>query len=264
MPPQGQQFKNRELQDWVIDVEDAIPNRTCIARQSEPPTNSHYRAKLSSLILPKAVATRSNHLSSYKAACFECRTATKKGPFHYPTSLGQIRAVVVNLKVLAVISFLLNIVLLWPTFISTQDGHQSLKYSEWQSVKDYRDYCKNEPNDKSAECQQARTMTLPPPPAYSQSSSIMLTARLAAASPLEMPANSVASLSHRSATPSFHIESVRPKSNTTRPALWRPPESKLQLTTTTIPPTSAAAYPGHGATMHQPQATGMPSVKTAN
>ena len=49
----------------------------------------------------------------------------------------------VNLKALAIISFVLNIILLWPTFISTQDGHRDLKYSEWQSVKDYRDYCKN-------------------------------------------------------------------------------------------------------------------------
>ena len=126
----------------MIDVEDSVTNQFRLTKESELPTKS-YSVKLNSLMVPRAAAQRFDRLSSYEVICLKCQAATAKETFRYSGPLKRIRAAVVNLKALAIISFILNIILLWPTFVSTQDGHRDLKYSEWQSVKDYRDYCKN-------------------------------------------------------------------------------------------------------------------------
>jgi len=126
----------------MIDIEDSVTNQFRPTKESELPTKS-YSVKLNSLMAPRAAAQRFDRLSSYEVICLKCQAATAKETFRYSGPLKRIRAAVVNLKALAIISFILNIILLWPTFVSTQDGHRDLKYSEWQSVKDYRDYCKN-------------------------------------------------------------------------------------------------------------------------
>ena len=142
MSPQRQLFEKRDSQGWMIDVEDNVTNQFRLTKESELPTKS-YSVKLNSLMAPRAVAQRFDRLSSYEVICLKCQAATAKETFRYSGPLKRIRAAVVNLKALAIISFVLNIILLWPTFVSTQDGHRDLKYSEWQSGKDYRDYCKN-------------------------------------------------------------------------------------------------------------------------
>ena len=142
MSPQRQLFEKRDSQGWMIDVEDNVTNQFRLTKESELPKKS-YSVKLNSLMAPRAAAQRFDRFSSYEVICLKCQAATAKETFRYSGPLKRIRAAVVNLKALAIISFVLNIILLWPTFVSTQDGHRDLKYSEWQSVKDYRDYCKN-------------------------------------------------------------------------------------------------------------------------
>jgi len=142
MSPQRQLFEKRDSQDWMTDVEGSVANLFRLTKESELPTGGRS-VKLNSLMAPRAAAQRFDRLGSYGVMCLKCQAATAKEPFRYLGPLKRIRAAVVNLKALAIISFVLNIILLWPTFVSTQDGHRDLKYSEWQSVKDYRDYCKN-------------------------------------------------------------------------------------------------------------------------
>lgn len=142
MSPQRQLFEKRDSQGRMINVEDSVTNQFRLTKESELPTRG-YSVKLNSLMAPRAAAQRFDRLSSYEVICLKCQAATAKETFRYSGPLKRIRAAVVNLKTLAIISFILNIILLWPTFVSTQDGHRDLKYSEWQSVKDYRDYCKN-------------------------------------------------------------------------------------------------------------------------
>lgn len=132
MSPQRQLFEKRDSQGWMIDVEDNVTNQFRLTKESELPTKS-YSVKLNPLMAPRAAAQRFDRLSSYEVTCLKCQAATAKETFRYSGPLKRIRAAVVNLKALAIISFVLNIILLWPTFISTQDGHRDLKYSEWQS-----------------------------------------------------------------------------------------------------------------------------------
>lgn len=143
MSPKRQLFEKRKSQDWMIDVEDTVTNQFRLTKESELPTKNHSGVKFNSLTAPRAAAQRFDRLSSYEVICLKCQAATAKETFRSSGPLKRIKAAVVNLKALAIISFVLNIILLWPTFVSTQNGHRDLKYSEWQSVKDYRDYCKN-------------------------------------------------------------------------------------------------------------------------
>ena len=111
----------------------------------------------------------------------------------------------------------------------------------------------------------ARTMTLPPPPAYHESSSMKMPVRVAAASPLQTAANLPIPIINRSIIPLSNPKSLRPESNLTRPALHTPTKTESRLTTiTTATLTSTAAYPGHGPTLHPTQATGIPSVETTS
>jgi hypothetical protein len=50
---------------------------------------------------------------------------------------------ITNLKVLTVLALVINVLLLWPTFASTIEARNDLELSQWQSLKDYREYCIN-------------------------------------------------------------------------------------------------------------------------
>ena len=105
-------------------------------------------------------------------------------------------------------------------------------------------------------------MTLPPPPAYHESSSMKMPLKVAATSPLQTAANLPIPFTNHSIIPLSNPESVRPESNLTRPALHTPTMTEPRLTTITITSTSTTAYPGHGPTLHPTQATGIPLVET--
>jgi len=91
----------------MIDVEDSVANQFRLTKESELPTKSHS-VKLNPLMAPRAAAQRFNRLSSYEVMCLKCQAATAKETFRYSGPLKRIRAAVVNLKALAIISFVLN------------------------------------------------------------------------------------------------------------------------------------------------------------
>lgn len=180
MAPRTKPTRSR---DWIIDVESGTRHQIySLARQHRP-------SRPAALRLQCAASPEPHHSGS------------RKPPPRTKRSLLLKKAVsaVVNLKVLAIVSLFVNVVLLWPSFASTRDGAKDLALSEWQASKDFREYCiqvcRSNPqsqtlasfipemnvvrksiktdhwhlqksDDQSPECQQARSRRLRPPPQF--------------------------------------------------------------------------------------------------